>query len=45
MHELLALHGDVAFRAATKRALDAEVFGAEYIAHFLSDSVAPEVSR
>ncbi|MEA2663401.1 MAG: hypothetical protein QOI11_345, partial [Candidatus Eremiobacteraeota bacterium] len=37
MHELLSLHGDVATRVAITRALEAETYGAEYVAHHLGE--------
>jgi hypothetical protein len=36
LHALLQTHGAVATRFAFERALDARVFGAEYIAHYLA---------
>lgn len=36
LHALLQTHGAVATRSAFERALEARVFGAEYIAHYLS---------
>ena len=37
MHELLERHGDVALRAAFARGLEDNLFGAEYIAHFIAN--------
>jgi transposase len=45
MHELLLRHGDAAFLDAAKHSLAAEVFGAEYVAHFMVGPSAVEVSR
>jgi len=35
LHDLLQTHGPAALHQAIERALDAETFGAEYVAHFL----------
>jgi transposase len=45
MHDLLLRHGDVALVNAANRALDASVYGSEYVAHLLEGSPAEEVSR
>lgn len=37
MHELLSLHGDDAVRVAITQSLEAETFGAEYVAHYLGE--------
>jgi len=37
LHDLLEIHGDRALRAAFARGLAAETYGAEYIAHYLSN--------
>ena len=39
LHDMLERHGDVAMRAAFERALVERVFGAEYIAHYLTHTV------
>ena len=36
LHALLQAHGTTATRTAFARGLDARVFGAEYIAHYLA---------
>lgn len=44
LHELLLTHGDEAVRAALGRGLEAQAYGAEYIAHFLGeDHKAPSI--
>jgi transposase len=45
MHDLLLRHGDVALANAARCALDAGVYGSEYVAYFLGGSPAAEVSR
>jgi hypothetical protein len=42
LHALLQTHGTAATRAAFKRGLDARVFGAEYIAHYLTPTDHPQ---
>jgi hypothetical protein len=39
LHDMLERHGDDAMRAAFERALAERVFGAEYIAHFLTHTL------
>jgi transposase len=43
LHTLLATYGDAAMRAALARALTERAIGAEYIAHYLADSVTAPV--
>jgi hypothetical protein len=45
MHDLLLRHGDVALAHAARCALDAGVYGSEYVAYFLGGDLAVEVSR
>lgn len=39
LHDLLEVHGDHALRVAFARGLAAETYGAEYIAHYLSNPI------
>jgi transposase len=41
LHALLQTHGDAALRAAFDRGLAEQAIGAEYIAHYLGDTIAP----